>query len=235
MLEVLLAGGTSHQNIIHIVETAIEAVQHFIHKPLESVARVPEAEGHAVKLEEAERGGDGCLGNIVRFHRDLVVCTYKINLAEDSGTMEGCSEILNVRNRVAIRDGMRVQGTIIATGIPVTWGLFGDHVEWGRPAARGGADGTQLKHVLELMTSGLKLLWCQAASASRHGWSGSPNVMCHCVSHGVVRDFGLCDRWDSQRSAVNSLAGSRGSRVGLGEESGATMPWMRSCVSTSRS
>ena len=132
-------GGTSHQDIIHIVETAIEAVQHLIHKPLERLGRVSEAEGHVVKLEEAERGGDGYLGNIVRFHQDLVVCTYEIDLAKDSGTMEGCGEILNVRNRVAIRDGMRVQGAIIATGMPVTWGIFGDQVEWGRPAARGGA------------------------------------------------------------------------------------------------
>ena len=88
-------------DIIHIVETAIETVQHLIHKPLKSL--------HVVKLEEAKRGGDGCLGNIVRFYWDLVVCTYKIDLAEDSGTMAGCGEIFN-------GDGMRVQGTIIATG-----------------------------------------------------------------------------------------------------------------------
>ena len=53
-----------------------------------------------------------------------VVCTHEINFAEDSSTMEGCSEILNVRNRIAVGDGTRVQGMVITTRLPVPWSLL---------------------------------------------------------------------------------------------------------------
>ena len=43
----------------------------------------------------------------------------------------------------------------------------------------------------------------------------------HCVSRGVVRDLGGCDRGEVTKSTVNVLAGSWGS---AGEESDTTMP-----------
>ena len=42
--------------------------------------------------------------------------------------MEGCCEILNVRNGVAIRYGTIVQCTVVTTGSPVSQSLLRDHV-----------------------------------------------------------------------------------------------------------
>ena len=61
-------------------------------------------------------------------------CMHKIDFAEDSSTAEGCSEILNVRNQIAVGDGTRSQGTVITTRLPVPWSLLGNHMEWGGPA-----------------------------------------------------------------------------------------------------
>ena len=64
---------------------------------------------------------------------------HEIDFAEDSSTMEGCSEILNVRNRIAAGDGTRVQGTVITTRPPIPLGTIWsgedqqlEEVEWAR-------------------------------------------------------------------------------------------------------
>ena len=44
------------------------------------------------------------------------------------------------------------------------------------------------------MTGSLELIWGQAASASRLWGSSDLNVVRHCMSRGVVRDLGVCDR-----------------------------------------
>ncbi len=133
MPNVFLTRRTGHQKIIYIVKAeTLKATQNLIHEPLEGLSL---AEGHAEEFEEAEWSNDGCLGHIIRFHGDLMVCADEVDLAENSGAMQRCREVLYVGNGIAIGDGVRVQGTIVTTGPPVTGGLFGYHVQWRGPTA----------------------------------------------------------------------------------------------------
>lgn len=48
----------------------------------------------AEKLEEAKRCGNSSLGNILWRYRDLRICTNKVNVCEDGGSLQGSCKIL---------------------------------------------------------------------------------------------------------------------------------------------
>ena len=48
-------------------------------------------------------------GIVFRFYWDLVVRMYQVNLAEDLGSTEGCSEVMDIGKGVMVGYGMVIQ------------------------------------------------------------------------------------------------------------------------------
>ena len=146
------------QDIINVRVAVREAMENLVNKPLEGLGCVPETEGHLDKFEKAKGCSYGSLGNVGWFHRYLVIRPYKVDLGKDGCAMEGCCKILNMGYRVSIRNSGVVQGSIVAAGAPVPWGLLRDHVQWGGPWTRGGTDDSQVQHVVKLLAGNLEAI-----------------------------------------------------------------------------
>ena len=73
MLKMLGQAGTGYQNVVKVDKHEGETTEHTVHKPLEGLRRVFEAEGHPQKLKKSEGCNDRCLRNVGLIHRDLVV------------------------------------------------------------------------------------------------------------------------------------------------------------------
>ena len=86
-----------HQNVVKVDEHEIKVLEDRIHKPLERLCSVLEAERHAEELPEPKWGYDGCLGDRVLGHRYLMVATHEVDFGEDLGVPEVSIEILYVR------------------------------------------------------------------------------------------------------------------------------------------
>ncbi len=147
----LIGGSAGDEEVIHVRMAKTETTENHIHEPLKGLCRVPEAEGHAHELEEAERGGECSLVDISRLHGDLMVGTYQVQLGEHGGTPKRGGGILDVRNGVAVRDSYAVQCTVVAARAPISGGLLRYHVQWRRPGAGRRANDPELQHVLELL------------------------------------------------------------------------------------
>ena len=86
VVDVLVQGGRSHQDIIQINKAKGEITNHTIHQPLECLGRIFQAEGGTDKLETAKGGGDGGLGDVLGVHWDLMVAPDKVHLGKDGAT-----------------------------------------------------------------------------------------------------------------------------------------------------
>jgi hypothetical protein len=74
---------------------------------------VSQAKGHIRKFKKAERGGDGCLLDVVEVDGDLVVRPYKVNFGED-----GAAGKMYVWDWVPVGDSASVESSVISTGSP---------------------------------------------------------------------------------------------------------------------
>ena len=88
VLKVLFGSGTGYKDIIDICVGEREATQDLIHKMLERLCCIPEAEGHSHKLEKTKWSCDSGLGYICGGDRNLVICTYEIHFGKDRGTLQ---------------------------------------------------------------------------------------------------------------------------------------------------
>ena len=58
----------------------------------------------------------------------------------DSGTMQGGSKVLDVRDGVTVPHSGGVQCKVVSTRAPISWALLRDHMQRGCPTAGGGAE-----------------------------------------------------------------------------------------------
>ena len=78
VLFVFLVGRAGNEDVINIVKVEMQSVKYLIHEALESLTTVAQAKWHADKLKQAERGGNGCFGDVRRFYGYLMVSSYKV-------------------------------------------------------------------------------------------------------------------------------------------------------------
>ena len=78
-----------------------------------------ETEEHAKKLKQFKGGGNSSLVNIRWLHRNLMICSYQVNLGEHCGAMEGGSEVLNMGNSVVVRTDV-IKHPVVPTWAPVS-------------------------------------------------------------------------------------------------------------------
>ena len=80
-----------------------------IHQPLERLSSVGESERHPHEFKQAEGGDDRCFVNVLRCHWNLVITLSKVDLGENSATIQVGIEILDVRNGVAVVGGRGIE------------------------------------------------------------------------------------------------------------------------------
>ena len=72
-------------------------LERLIHEPLESLGTVLHAERHPEIFEQAERGDDGRLLDVLGVHWNLMISPLEIQNGEDGTAMKIRSKVLNVR------------------------------------------------------------------------------------------------------------------------------------------
>ena len=132
MFQVRVHVWAGDQQVVQVDKAEGQATQYLIHEALEGLRGVAKAKWHSNEFEEAKWCDDCGLGDVVRVHGDLVVRPDEVNLRKDGAARELRSEVLNVGDGVAVRDGCGVECAIVATWSPVARGLA-DHVQRGRP------------------------------------------------------------------------------------------------------
>jgi hypothetical protein len=71
------------------------------------------------KFENTERGGDGCLLDVVGVDEDLVIAPYKIKFGEGGAAGKVVRVVLYVWDRVPVRDGESVESSVISARSPI--------------------------------------------------------------------------------------------------------------------
>jgi hypothetical protein len=119
LLVMLLGGSTKDKDVVYICKTEIQVFENLVHET-ERLGGVSQAKGHIGKFEKAERGGDGCLLDVVEVDGNLVECPYKVNFGEDGAAGKVVRVVLYVRDWVPVRDSASVESSVISTRSPTT-------------------------------------------------------------------------------------------------------------------
>ena len=88
-----------HQDVIQVDEHEVEVLEDRIHKPLERLCRVLEAERHAEKFKKAKRGDDRCFRNVLGLDRDLMVAPDEVHFTEHGLTRKVGREVVDPRDK----------------------------------------------------------------------------------------------------------------------------------------
>ena len=89
-----------------------------VHEPLEGLSTILHAERHPQILEQAKRGDDGRLLDVLGIHRNLMVSPLEIQHGENGAAVKIRSEVLNVRQRVPVVLRTFIQTAKVAAGLP---------------------------------------------------------------------------------------------------------------------
>ena len=120
----------SNENVIDVHINKIETTSNFVHKALKSLSCVTETKWHFGEFKQTKWGGDSSLANVVLSHGDLVVSADEVDFREDGFTVEGCREILDMRNWILVGYGDTIKTTIVTAWTPITRLRFGNHMKW---------------------------------------------------------------------------------------------------------
>jgi hypothetical protein len=104
--------------------------------PLEGVAGVAQAEGHAGVLKQAKLRDDGGLRDVSGVHGYLVVPLLQVDPGEVCAPCFSCGEIQHVGHWISVRYHHAIEAAVVTAGPPGAV-LFWYHVEWGSPGAVG--------------------------------------------------------------------------------------------------
>ena len=102
MIFVFGHGGTGNQKIIKIYEHEGKRPENRVHQALECLSTILQPERHSKKLGSSERGHNGRFWDMVRMHRNLVVCLCQVDLGKDGTTPEPGSKITHQGKLVSV-------------------------------------------------------------------------------------------------------------------------------------
>ena len=89
-----------------------------VHQPLKSLSSFTEAVGHVSVLKEAKRSDHRRFGNVWRVNRNLVISFHQIKFGENGGTMKAGREVLEIRKRITVRSGGKIEMAVVPAGPP---------------------------------------------------------------------------------------------------------------------
>ena len=151
MLQMLCPCRTEDQNVIkkYKHETTDIGLQNIIHKGLEGGRCVGETEGHDEELEMTAMRPERGLGNVVRVHAHLVIPATKIDLGEETSTLQLVKEFINHRNRKLVLDGAVVKSAKVDAEVPTAILLVDEEHRGGERRSRL-PDDPLLQHIIAL-------------------------------------------------------------------------------------
>ena len=145
----LSLAAAANLDVVEVYKDARDDAENSVHKALEGLSRVLEAKRHPEELPETKWCYNGSLLDVVGCHGDLVVAAGQVNLRENGLPRQVAVEVADVRDRVAVVDGSRVEPSKVTAGAPAPVG-FGHDMQWGGPRRIRAADDAQVLHLLEL-------------------------------------------------------------------------------------
>src|SRR5699024_5022065 len=95
-------------------------MSNLVHEPLKGLTGRFEAEWHPQEFEEAKWGDDCRLRNVLFGHLDLMVGFHQIDRCEHTAAVEVECEVMQVRDGIAIRSGLRINPAVVAAWAPVS-------------------------------------------------------------------------------------------------------------------
>ena len=207
MLLEILAG---YQNVVQVDEDARHIPKDTVHKPLECLGRVFQAERHPEELKESKWGHDRRLLNVVLRHRDLMIPAYQIQHRKELRAMGDGGKGVDVRQRVTVVSSRQIQFAIITARAPTTI-CFRHNVKWRRPRGARGADDAHVRHLLELGLGNIQLLAKELSCPSKNRRATSGNCVVNSVfgwDRGVVRGGGRGNGRESSEDLLDCFQGS---------------------------
>ena len=85
---------------------------------MEGLSSIAKAKGQERKFKEAKRSCNGCLLNVIRMDRDLVVCPYEIDFGKGSTASKTVGIVLYVWHWIPVGNGASIKGTVVSTWSP---------------------------------------------------------------------------------------------------------------------
>ena len=119
MLLVLVGGVTGNQEVVQVDKDKGKGTKDGVHEALECLGTIFQAKRHPKKLKGAEWSDNGGFRDMIRMHRDLMVCLCKVDLREDCATLETSREITHEWKLIRVMSRRLVQPTVVATGAPL--------------------------------------------------------------------------------------------------------------------
>ena len=180
----LLFSVAGDEDVIQVYKDEREATEDAVHQSLECLGSVLETKGHAEELPEPKGSDDGCLGDIFRHNRDLVVAAYQVHLGKDLLARQTAIEILYVGQWVPIvHCGIVEAPEVTARSPAATW--FRNHVKWRCPGRVGTSDDAHPFHLGKFKFGNLQLLLFETMSTSVKRWTIGGDVVLHTMLIGV--------------------------------------------------
>ena len=102
MGSMLLLAVRCNEYAIQIDKRRGDAPQDVIHQPLKRLSSVGETKWHPQEFEQVKGGDDHCLVDVLRIHWNLVITFSKVNLGEDSASIQVGVKILDIRDRIVV-------------------------------------------------------------------------------------------------------------------------------------
>ena len=113
-----------HQHVVQVDKNKRKTAEEMVHEPFKHLSSIAETERHLGKLKEAKRGDNGCLGDISSGDRNLIIAFDQIKLGENSGTMETSRKVMEIGERKAVRNHLKIETAVVTPGPPQTVRLW---------------------------------------------------------------------------------------------------------------
>ena len=176
-----------------------------IHEPLESLSSITEAIRHVTILIEAKRGNHRRLRNVRRMNWHLMVSFHQVQLGEDGGAMKAGREILEIRKRITVRSGGKIEMAVVAAGPPGSIRL-GNKMKRGGPGTVRVANNASRFKFVKLSLCLLETRGIKTASFGKNWRTGSMDMVLHTMIRGKIFQI---RRKNSRESLKEILKGWR--------------------------
>ena len=105
--------------VIDVDKDIVEGLGHDMHTAAERGRSVTQSHGKTLELVQSQRSDEGCEIHTVGLHGLLIEPRMSVELGEDLGPIEFPPQIGNEREWPPVRDGIRVEDTVVDDKAPL--------------------------------------------------------------------------------------------------------------------
>lgn len=122
MQHVFLSIGTGNEEVVYIPVTAVKAAQHVVHEPLKCLLR-PKG------IHMNSKRPNGVVTAVLGMSSSATGIWWNARTKSMRSSTQCGGEVLKVWDRVAVRNCVIVECSVVATWTPVAWCFLGHHVQ----------------------------------------------------------------------------------------------------------